>query len=175
MNLNTISVNIPLYTEGTKKKYRDGEILTVKITTATDTLKVLTASVVIRKYAGFDNIYIAQFQTTDIILDEYQINNRSYLMPFLYGEEDSCVLILVNLPSNAILVNEIDREKYPFIVKKEVILPLILNTPNRDHPNNTFKMICMETEKIEIEFPEAAKDVTAETDVETNDEVQFWL
>ena len=153
MNLNTISVNIPLYTEGTKKKYRDGEILTAKITTATDTLKVLTASVVIRKYAGFDNIYIAQFQTTDIILDEYQINNRSYLMPFLYGEEDSCALILVNLPSNAILVNEIDREKYPFIVKKEVILPLILNTPNRDHPNNTFKMICMETEKIEIAEP----------------------
>lgn len=144
MDLNTVSVNVPIFIKDENIKYENGEVVNATIITAITELKVLkNVEVNIVKYAAFDSIYIATFTIGKDKLDEFHITNISYFI--LYSDEsnmDRNKLIVISPPNEDELMKLIDREEYPFLIKKEAIIPFILDTPVKAHHDNEFKMIC---------------------------------
>ncbi len=120
---------------------------------------------------------LAQFSTMQQMMDLAQFSKTNYATSLIGKEVTVAKTGALENDEDGLITGIVDRvsikdDTYYVQVNGEEYSLTQIRTFGLPNETVTEKP---ETEKIEIEFPEAAKDVTAETDVENNDEVQFWL
>lgn len=120
---NSVFVNIPIViTDPEEVKFFDKETISANIIVSTNNEMHMLTPVPIKIKRYGDN-YIANFDIAENAIEKYKITDKAYLLP---SKESEKMLILISCQVDNAYVNHIDREKYPFIEKKEVELPILI-------------------------------------------------
>ncbi len=113
---------------------------------------------------------LAQFSTMQQMMDLAQFSKTNYATSLIGKEVTVAKTGALESDEDAFITGIVDRVS----IKDDTYYVQVNGEEYSLTQIRTFGLP-NENEQPEIEIPEAAEDVTAETDVETNNEVQFWL